>query len=202
MKKVILLLVVFTGIATTVSAQQGLEVGDKAIDFNLLNVDGEYVSLEDYQDKKGVVVIFTCNHCPYAQAWEQRIIDLHQDYAGKGYPVVAINPNDSNVVAADSYSAMQQRAEEKNYPFPYLLDAKQNIFPAYGATKTPHVYLLENMNNEFIVRYIGAVDNNYKAADKVTETYLADAIDALIEGEKPEPESTKAIGCSIKVEDK
>ncbi|MCF8218616.1 MAG: thioredoxin family protein [Bacteroidales bacterium] len=200
--KVILLLAVFIGIATTVSAQQGLEVGDKAIDFNLLNVDGEYVSLEDYQDKKGVVVIFTCNHCPYAQAWEQRIIDLHQDYAGKGYPVVAINPNDSNVVAADSYTAMQQRAEEKNYPFPYLLDAKQNIFPAYGATKTPHVYLLENIDNEFIVRYIGAVDNNYKAADKVSETYLADAIDALIAGEKPEPESTKAIGCSIKVEDK
>ncbi|MGM0613011.1 MAG: thioredoxin family protein [Bacteroidota bacterium] len=202
MKKVILLLAVFIGIATTVSAQQGLEVGDKAIEFNLLNVDGEYVSLEDYQNKKGVVVIFTCNHCPYAQAWEQRIIELHQDYAGKGYPVVAINPNDSNVVAEDSYSAMQQRAEEKNYPFPYLLDAKQNIFPAYGATKTPHVYLLENIDNEFIVRYIGAVDNNYKAADKVTETYLADAIDALIAGEKPAPENTKAIGCSIKVEDK
>ncbi|MGM0648536.1 MAG: thioredoxin family protein [Bacteroidota bacterium] len=202
MKKVILLLAVFIGIATTVSAQQGMEVGDKAIEFNLLNVDGEYVSLEDYQNKKGVVVIFTCNHCPYAQAWEKRIIELHQDYAGKGYPVVAINPNDSNVVAEDSYSAMQQRAEEKNYPFPYLLDAKQDIFPAYGATKTPHVYLLENTNNEFIVRYIGAVDNNYKAADKVSETFLADAIDALIAGEKPDPESTKAIGCSIKVEDR
>ena len=201
MKKVIVLFVVYMGIATTVSAQQGLEVGDKAVEFNLLNVDGEYVSLDDYQDREGVVVIFTCNHCPYAQAWEQRIIDIHRNYAGKGYPVVAINPNDSSVVADDSYSAMQERAEKRNYPFPYLLDAKQNIFPAYGASKTPHVYLLENQENEFRVRYIGAVDNNYKDADKVTETYLADAIDALIAGEKPNPEKTKAIGCSIKVAD-
>ncbi|MFW6020212.1 MAG: thioredoxin family protein [Bacteroidales bacterium] len=202
MHKIIGLLIVFMGIVATGSAQQGLNVGDEAVEFNLLNVDGEYVSLEDYQDKEGVVVIFTCNHCPYAQAWEQRIINLHHDYAGKGYPVVAINPNDSNVVAEDSYTAMQQRAEEKDYPFPYLLDAKQDIFPAYGATKTPHVYLLENKDDKFIVSYIGAIDNNYKSADNVTETYLADAIDALIEGKKPDPVNTKAIGCSIKVADK
>ncbi|MCF8331564.1 MAG: thioredoxin family protein [Bacteroidales bacterium] len=182
-----------------VKAQQGLEPGDKAVNFNLLNIDGEYVSLQDYQDQQGVVVIFTCNHCPYAQAWEQRIIDIHHEFSPKGFPVVAINPNDSSIVQADSYSAMQKRADDKNYPFVYLLDARQNIFPAYGATKTPHVYLLEMDKDEFYVRYVGAIDNNYKNPEKVTKTYLADAINSLINGEPVKTESTKAIGCSIKV---
>lgn len=199
MKKVTILLIVFMAFTHVVNAQQGLETGDKAVNFNLLNIDGEYVSLQDYQDQEGVVVIFTCNHCPYAQAWEQRIIDIHHEYAPKGFPVVAINPNDSSVVPSDSYSAMQKRAEDKNYPFVYLLDAEQDIFPQYGATKTPHVYLLDNEEGDFYVRYIGAVDNNYKNPEKVTETYLSDAIDALINGEKIKPKSTKAIGCSIKV---
>ncbi len=181
------------------SGQPGLQVGDEAVNFELLNTDGDYVSLKDYTEEEGVILIFTCNHCPYAQAWEQRIIDLHREFAPQGYPVVAINPNDSTVVPSDSYSAMQKRAEEKDYPFVYLLDAKQEVFPAYGATKTPHVYLLENMKDEFIVRYIGAVDNNYKDPEAVTETYLADAVRAVMDGRKPEPASTRAIGCSIKV---
>lgn len=199
MKRILLAIIALTAFAFSATAQQGLEVGDKAVDFNLKNTDGEYVALSDYENEKGVIVIFTCNHCPYAQAWEQRIIDLHKTYAPKGYPVVAINPNDSTVVPDDSYSAMQKRAKEKRYPFPYLLDARQNIFPAYGATKTPHVYVLENMNNEFIVRYIGAVDNNYKNSGKVTKEYVADAVDALIKGKQPDLTKTKAIGCSIKV---
>lgn len=202
MKHTFLVLFALLGFALNANAEQGLEVGDKAVDFKLLNIDGSRVSLNDYQDEKGVVVIFTCNHCPYAhQAWEQRIIDLHKTYAPKGYLVVAINPNDSSVVASDSYSAMQERAKENDYPFPYLLDAKQNIFPAYGAKKTPHVYVLENEQEEFIVRYIGAVDNNYKDPEKVTEQYIADAVEALLQGRMPDPAKTKAIGCSIKVKD-
>lgn len=199
MKKLVLLLSMIMGIAIYANAQQGLEVGDKAVDFKLLNVDGEMVALSDYDNENGVVVIFTCNHCPFAKAWEQRIIELHNDFADKGFPVIAINPNDSTVVPSDSYSAMQKRAREKSFPFPYLLDADQTVFPAYGATKTPHVYLLENTSDGFVVRYIGAIDNNYKDESQVTETYLADAINALIAGNQPEPETTKAIGCSIKV---
>jgi peroxiredoxin len=189
------------GLALNANAQQGLGIGDKAVEFKLLNVDGEMVALSDYAEENGVVVIFTCNHCPYAKAWEQRIIDLHKNFAAKGFPVIAINPNDSTVVPSDSYSAMQKRAQEKSFPFPYLLDADQSVFPAYGATKTPHVYLLENTSDGFVVRYIGAIDNNYKDESKVTETYLADAINALIENKAVSPELTKAIGCSIKVAD-
>ncbi len=179
-----------------------LQVGDKAPSFNLLNVDGEYVSLSDYSDQKGVVLIFTCNHCPYAVAWEDRIIALHHRFADEGFPVVAINPNDSVVVPADSYTEMQKRAREKGFPFPYLLDAEQDIYPLYGATRTPHIYLLERgEDGGFYVRYIGALDNNYREAHAVTETYLADAITALLKGEDPDPTETRAIGCTIKKQD-
>ncbi len=198
MDKVLIFLIMMMPVLMA-SDQPGLQVGDKAVNFDLLDVDGDYVSLSDYDEERGVILIFTCNHCPYAQAWEKRIIDLHHEFAPQGYPVVAINPNDSTVVPTDSYSAMQQRAKEKNYPFVYLLDAEQNVFPAYGATKTPHVYLLENTRDGFMVRYIGAVDNNYKDSKAVTETYLADAVRAVMDGGTPQPATTKAIGCSIKV---
>lgn len=177
---------------------QGYQVGDKAQDFKLKNVDGKMVSMADFKDAKGFVVIFTCNHCPYAVAYEDRIIDLHKKYAPKGFPVIAINPNDSVVVPADSYSAMIVRAKEKQFPFPYLLDADQKVYPVYGATRTPHIYLLERKGNDLVVAYIGAIDDNYQDAEQVKETYLANAIEALLKGQKPSPDFTKAIGCTIK----
>lgn len=177
---------------------QGYQVGDKAQDFKLKNVDGKMVSMADFKDAKGFVVIFTCNHCPYAVAYEDRIIDLHKKYAPKGFPVIAINPNDSVVVPADSYSAMVVRAKEKQFPFPYLLDAEQKVYPVYGATRTPHIYLLERKGNDLVVAYIGAIDDNYQDAEQVKETYLANAIEALLKGQKPSPDFTKAIGCTIK----
>lgn len=177
---------------------QGYQVGDKAQDFRLKNVDGKMVSMADFKDAKGFVVIFTCNHCPYAVAYEDRIIDLHKKYAPKGFPVIAINPNDSVVVPADSYSAMVVRAKEKQFPFPYLLDAEQKVYPVYGATRTPHIYLLERKGNDLVVAYIGAIDDNYQDAEQVKETYLANAIEALLKGQKPSPDFTKAIGCTIK----
>lgn len=187
---------------SALAQQDGAGIGDKAPSFNLLNVDGEYVSLGDYAGQKGVVLIFTCNHCPYAVAWEDRIIALHHRFADEGFPVVAINPNDSVVVPADSYTKMQERARDKGFPFPYLLDARQEVYPMYGATRTPHIYLLEKgEDGNFYIRYIGALDNNYRDPDAVTETYLADAIMALLNGEKPNPEETRAIGCTIKKQD-
>lgn len=183
----------------TLQAQDGYEVGDIASDFELKNVDGSMVSMADYEDASGFAVIFTCNHCPYAQAWEQRIINVHEEYADKGYPVIAINPNDPKLSPGDSFSRMQERAEEKEYPFPYLFDAEQTVYKKYGATKTPHVYLLDKQENgKLKVAYIGAVDDNYKSAANVEEHYLASAIEALIAGKRPEPRFTKAIGCSIK----
>jgi len=176
----------------------GVKVGDKAPKFDLENVDGSMVALADYTDEKGVVVIFTCNHCPYSIAYEDRIIDLHKNYAPKGYPVVAINPNDPAVQPADSFEEMKKRAADKDFPFPYLFDDGQKVYPKYGATRTPHVFLLKNTGKKFEVVYIGAIDDNYQDANAVEENYLEDAIDALIAGNKPNPDFTKAIGCTIK----
>jgi peroxiredoxin len=177
-----------------VFAQESYEIGSQVEDFTLKNVDGEMISLSDYETE-GVVIIFTCNHCPYAVKYEDRIIDFHNEYAPKGYPVLAINPNDPEVQPEDSFEKMQERAKEKNFPFKYIFDEGQEVYPKFGATRTPHVFLLDN---ERKLRYIGAIDDNYKDASMVKEHFLRDAVAALESGRQPDPGTTKAIGCSIK----
>lgn len=191
-----MLVLLFAG--TIIMRAEGYKVGDKASDFNLKNIDGNMVSLADYPDANGFVVIFTCNHCPFAQAYETRILEMDQKYSPKGYPVIAINPNDPEIVPGDSYEAMQIRASEKGYTFPYLFDSNQEVYKMYGATRTPHVFLLKKENNELLVKYIGTIDDNYQDTGAVTQNYLADAIDALLAGNNPDPDFTKAIGCTIK----
>lgn len=173
----------------------GYKVGDKATDFNLKNVDGKMVSLEGIKKAKGYIVIFTCNACPYAKAYEDRIIALHNKYEPLGYPVVAINPNDKDVQPADSYDKMKVRAKEKKFPFAYLYDETQEIAKTYGATRTPHVYLLDK---DRVVRYIGAIDDNSEEPDAVKEKYLENAVDALRNGQDVATKETKAVGCGIK----
>ena len=148
-----------------------------------------------YKDAKGFIVVFTCNHCPFAVKYEDRINDLAKKYKSKGYILLAINPNDPAVQAEDSYELMKVRAKEKGFAFPYLFDEGQKIYPQYGATKTPHVFLLDKNR---IVKYIGAIDDNVDSANDVKEKYLENAIAALERGKTPSPETTKAIGCSIK----
>lgn len=177
---------------------QGYNIGDKAADFKLKNVDGSFVSMSDYPDTKGFTVIFTCNHCPFAKAYEDRIIAIHNKYSLKGMPVIAINPNDPDVVSADSYEEMKKRAKEKNFPFPYLVDETQEVYKMYGATRTPHVFVLKRQKKDLIVSYIGTIDDNYQDAGKAEKHYLADALDAILKGAKPDPAVTKAIGCTIK----
>jgi len=189
------LIVFVAASAFTFSGPSGFEVGDKAIDFKLKNVDGKYVSLSDYPDAKGYVVIFTCNECPFAKKYEDRIIDLHNKYASKGYPVIAINPNDPEIQPGDNFEKMKQRVKEKSIPYPYLVDEGQKIFPAYGATRTPHVFLLDD---EMVVQYIGAIDDNVDDGDAASHKYVEEAISAMEKGEKVDPSETKAIGCSIK----
>lgn len=179
--------------------QDGYAVGDMATDFSLKNIDGEMVSLADYEDAKGFIVTFTCNHCPYAVAYEDRIIALDAKYKEQGYPVIAINPNNPEMVEEDSFENMKIRAKEKGFTFPYLLDEGQRIFPQYGATKTPHIYVLEKTDAGNRVAYIGAIDDNHEDASAVTKKYVENAVDALLNGEQPEVTETKAIGCSIKV---
>lgn len=198
MKTKVMLLTIVSLLVTMSVIAGGYNVGDKATDFKLKNVDGSYVSLSDYDNAKGFVVVFTCNHCPYAKAYQDRIIAIDKKYKSKGYPVIAINPNDEEIVEGDSFEAMVERAKEKGYTFPYLKDETQEVYRTYGATRTPHVYLLNKENKDLVVRYIGTIDDNYKEPSAVTETYLTDAIDALIADRKPDPEFTKAIGCTIK----
>jgi peroxiredoxin len=192
-----ILLVVFTLalVITGSTDDAGLKVGDQARDFELKNVDGKMVSLADFDDAKGYIIVFTCNTCPYAKAYEDRIVALHKKYAPQGYPVVAINPNDAAIQPGDSYEAMQQRAQEKALPYPYLLDDTQQIATFYGATRTPHVYVLDG---DLRVQYIGAIDNNYKDAQQANERYVESAVEALKGGQTINPSTTKAIGCGIK----
>ncbi len=196
MKKIMMF--IFTLMLSTALHAGGLKIGDKAINFTLKDVEGKMVSLNDFKDAKGVVLTFTCNTCPYAIAYQDRLIAIEKKYKELGYPVVAVNPNDPEVQPGDSPEAMHERAHEKGFTFPYLFDDGQKVYPQYGATRTPHIYLLESKGGEFIVRYIGAIDDNYADANAVKETYLVDAIEALISGNSPETAETKAIGCSIK----
>ncbi len=177
------------------ASPSGYAVGDKATDFNLKGVDGKMYSMSAMKDAKGFIVTFTCNHCPYSVMYEDRLIDLHKKYAAEGYPVIAINPNDPVVQPEDSYEKMKVRATEKSFPFVYLFDEGQQVYPKYGATRTPHVFLLDN---EMTVQYIGAIDDNARDSKAVKAKYLEDAIEALKKGGKPDPNFTKAIGCSIK----
>lgn len=171
------------------------KIGEIATDFSLKNVDGNMVSLADMPEAKGYIVVFTCNHCPFAVMYEDRIKALQAKYSPKGYYVVAINPNDPRANADDSYDKMIERAKEKEFNFPYLFDDGQKIYPQYGATKTPHVFLLDNNR---VVRYIGAIDDNAREEEMVEEKYLENAINALIDNSTIDPATTKAIGCSIK----
>jgi len=197
MKRLIIMLSIIVS-AIPGAFAQGYNVGDKATDFKLKNTDGKMVSLSDFPDAKGFAVIFTCNHCPYAIAYQDRIIDLDKKYKAVGYPVIAINPNDAEIAPDDSYDKMVERAKEKDFNFPYLYDETQEVYRKYGAKRTPHVYLLQKKGSDLVVQYIGAIDDNYQDASKVTTPYLANAIDALLAGKAPEPGLTKAIGCSIK----
>ena len=186
-------------LATAISAQNGYDIGALAADFNLENIDGSFVSLSDFSESKGFIVVFTCNTCPYAVAYEDRIEALNKKYAKKGYPVIAIMPNNTEIKPGDSLDAMKKRANKKGFTFPYLIDREQAVFPQYGATKTPHVYVLQKNNEMHIVRYIGAIDDNYKDADKVVLKYVEDAVDALLMNRQVPVSKTRAIGCSIKI---
>ncbi|REH54843.1 AhpC/TSA family protein [Tenacibaculum gallaicum] len=193
-----MLLVVATISAFTNDNSRGYKVGDEASDFALKNIDGKMVSLADYKEAKGFIVVFTCNMCPYSVANEDRLIALDKKYKKKGFPVVAINPNDPEVSKGDSYEAMKVRAKEKGFTFPYLFDEEQKVYPKYGATKTPHVYVLNKKNDKLIVEYIGAVDDSSRNEANVKERFVENAVDALLKGEKPTKTDTRAIGCTIK----
>lgn len=173
----------------------GLQIGSKAPDFDLPGVDGRNYTLGSFEGKAVVVVMFTCNHCPYVQAYEDRLVALQRDYASKGVNLVAINSNETVNYPEDSFEKMVARAEEKNFNFPYLRDESQSVAAAYGAQCTPEMFLLDASR---ILRYRGRVDDNWQQPAKVKRGYLREAIDAVLGGRKIKEPFIPAIGCSIK----
>ena len=174
------------------------EIGDAVADFRLKNVDGKMVALSDYASAKGAIVIFDCNTCPYSRAYNDRIIALNKKYLEKGFPVITINPNDPQMSPGDSYEEMVSQAKRKKYDFPYLVDESQAVTRSFGATNTPHVFVLQKQGSDFKVAYIGTIDNNSRDATAATKKYVEDAVDALLTGKAVPTQNTKAIGCSIK----
>lgn len=177
------------------------EIGDVVADFKLKNVDGKMISLSDYKSGKGVILIFDCNTCPYSRAYNDRIIELHKKYASQGFPVVTINPNNPEMSPGDSFSEMAKRAKSKNYSFPYLVDETQSVARSFGASNTPHVFVLKNDAKDFKVAYIGTIDNNSRDASAATKKYVEEAVNALLENKAIATTRTKAIGCGIKWKD-
>ncbi len=172
-----------------------LKAGDKAPDFELLGVDDRTYSLESFKNKKVLVIMFYCNHCPYAKGSEQRIIALQNEYGTKGVQIIAINSNDDADYPEDSYENMIIRSKERNYNFPYLWDETQGVARAYGGEVTPDCFVLDEHR---IVRYTGRIDDNPKDANAVTSHDLKMVLDALLGGKELSFIEKRAIGCSIK----
>jgi len=209
MKRIGFLLFFFVGLgsrdlAADLQPQPTLELGSKAPDFDLPGVDGRNCKLSDFQRTKILVVLFTCNHCPTAQYYEQRVTEFVSDYKDKGVALVAIMPNDPKSVRldelgwsdlSDSFEEMKIRAKDRAYNYPYLYDGEtEAVSRAYGPVATPHVFVFDA---ERKLRYVGAIDDSERV-QHVTKHYLRDAVDALLAGREPAVNKTKVVGCSTK----
>ena len=195
-----MLIFALTGIPRILTAQT-LKTGDKAPDFNLKSTSGKMVSLSDLKENKGAIIIFTCNNCPFSIAYEDRIIDLHNRYASKGFPVIAINPNDAKKVPEDSYRNMIKRAKSKKFHFEYIHDETQRTARNYGATRTPHVFIVVKESEHYTIKYIGAIDNNTDDPSAADKKFVENALAEILEGKEVNQSMTKAIGCTIKWRD-
>jgi peroxiredoxin len=187
---------VFT--ATTLASAGPLSLGAPA-PFAAMKMksalDGKSVSIADVAGKAGTLVVFTCNHCPFARGWERRIADLGNAYAKKGVGVILINANDSAKYPEDGFAEMQARAKSLGLQVPYVIDDTSNVARAFGASVTPEAFLFDKTGK---LAYHGTVDDNHTDAAKVTKRYLADALDAVVAGKPPAVAETKGIGCGIK----
>ncbi len=198
MKQLFFSLVVVFALVASAPINSGYEVGDTAVDFSLKNIDGKMVSLSNWKDAKGFIVIFDSNTCPYSKAYNERIIGLNNKYSPLGFPLVAINSNDPSSSSGDSFDEMVSYAKRKGYNFPYLVDENQTVAKTFGATNTPHVFVLKRSGNELKVAYIGTIDDNARKASSVSKKYVEEAVDALLANKAVPTTKTKAIGCGIK----
>ncbi|MEO7993319.1 MAG: thioredoxin family protein [bacterium] len=172
-----------------------LAIGDPAPAFSLPGVDGRDWSLADFADKTVLVVIFSCNHCPYVQAYEDRIMAIQRDFGAQGAQVVAINSNETVHHPEDRFDLMVERSKMKGFNFPYLRDESQAVAHAYDAERTPQIFCFDNDRQ---LAYTGAIDDNYKEPSAATRNYLRGAITSLLAGQPVAEATTYAIGCSVK----
>lgn len=197
------LLAVWLGIFSLPALAQrpasGYTLGDVAASFALTNVDNRTISLAEYKNQKGVIIVFTSNHCPFSKAYEDRIIALDRKFGPQGFPVIALLSGDASLYEEDSFERMQVRARTKNYTFPYLLDENQTVTKAFGATRTPQVYVLKRSGDWFTVEYIGSVDDSPQDAASTQRAYVDDAVTSLLASRPVVTPLTKAIGCAIKM---
>lgn len=198
MKKIILLVMLAFSAFLSQAQNATLKAGDTAPDFKLKNVDGKEVSFASFPKAKGYIVVFTCNTCPYAVGYEQRIIDLDAKFRPQGYPVIAINPNDPEASKSDTFDKMQELAKNKKYPFPYLFDAGQKVTDQYGAKRTPHLFIVSKTAKGNVVEYVGAIDNDPEGKNPQKIKYAEDVIASLKSNQKPTITQTKEIGCTVK----
>jgi len=198
MKKLITLILLKSLFTLMLFAGEPYKAGDTASDFSLKNVKGQMVSLSGFDNARGFIVVFTCNTCPVAKKYEQRVIDLNKKFSNEGFPVIAINSNDKDVSPGDSFEEMKNIAMRDKYDFEYLYDESQSVAKQYGATNTPHVYVLSKKDGVLKVEYTGAIDNNADDPSSADKKYVEDAVNRLLKGEQIAITGTKAIGCSIK----
>ena len=166
-------------------------------DFTLLNVNGNLVSLKDYPNAKGFIIIFTCNHCPFAKLYPDRMNQLNERYKSFGIPLLAISSTDTLVYEEDNYSHMIEKSLKEKFNFPYLLDGDQKVAKDFGAQKTPHAFIIWREKDHFVVKYSGTIDDNGAEPDKVKNKYINKAVDALLAGKEVDVKETKSIGCQI-----
>jgi glutathione peroxidase-family protein len=184
---------------TSINAQpKGYTLGDAVTDFRLKSVDGRILSLADYRAQKGLIVVFMSNHCPFAKAYEDRLMALDRKFSAQGYPVLAIMPNDPTAYEEDSFENMKIRARDKSFSYAYTIDETQATARAFGATRTPQVYVLKQTNGQFILEYTGTIDDNPQDESSVQRRYVDDAVSNLIAGRPVQSPITKPIGCAIK----
>jgi peroxiredoxin len=174
------------------------KLGSHAPNFSLPGVDGRKYSLNDFTDAKALLVVFMCNHCPYVIATRNRINELARNYGPKGVKVVAISSNDASRYPDDSFEEMKATAAELGFVFPYLYDETQSVAQAYGAVCTPEFYAYAPKAGQFVLKYLGRLDDNWKDEKAVTRHDLADALDEILSGRDPNMDQKPALGCSIK----
>lgn len=175
-----------------------LGIGDEVNDFTLRSINGKNYSLAAYPSAKGFIIVFASNYCPFSKSYEDRLLALDKKYSLKLYPVIAINPNDPQAYEEEKLENMQATSKEKGFTFSFLIDEKQQVAKNFGATRTPHVFIVKKENGKYIIKYSGAIDDNPQDPAGITKNYVEDALTNILENKPVTNQQTKPIGCAIK----